>query len=424
VVSRPSDADLAAGSATVAANLDRPHALQPPITWPKNEQPSFPLPVVAGLPSPIKYVFLIVRENKTYDAVLGDLPGGNGDPKMLMFGESITPNAHALAKEFVLLDNFYSHAELSVQGHEWTTSCIANDYTEKSWQHSDDYGRGYLSPVPWGPPSLGSNLAIPGSGDIWSHLDKAGVAYHNFGEVVNLGDAKTLEDTNYPGLFFNTGVDDNRKADYVLSIVNDPKYQLEPFSYFLLPNDHTNGTGTGAQTPQSMVANNDDATGRFIEGLSKSRIWGQSIVFVVEDDPGGLYDHVEAHRSFCFVASPWVKRGYHSSTNFDLGSVYRTIELILGVGPMNLNDGHAAAMYELFTEKPGLSPFVHVPRKYPVTYNTASAPLANESAQIDWSKPDSTDFSRILWKATHGVESEPPNFGQRRVMMRDEDDDD
>jgi YVTN family beta-propeller protein len=424
VVPRPSDADLASGDKLVAANLDRPHALEPPLTCPASGTPAFPLPAKPGAPTPIKYVFLVVRENKTYDGVLGDLEGGNGMASMVMFGKDVTPNAHALAKQFVILDNFYSHAELSVQGHEWTTSCIANDYTEKSWGHSDDYGRAYIPPLPWGPPSSLSNLVIPGAGDIWSHLDKAGVPYHNYGEVVNGGDAKTLADPQYPGVFFNTNIDDNNKTDYVLSVITDPKYKLEPFSYFLLPNDHTNGTSPGAQTPSSMVANNDEATGRFIDGLSHSSLWGQSIVFVVEDDPGSLPDHVEGHRSLCLVASPWIKRGYRSSTNFDLGSVYHTIEMILGVGPMNLNDGHAAGMYELFTPTADMTPFVHVPRTYPVTYNSVDAPMAKESMQVDWSRPDTADVTRILWKATHGKDAEPPNANRKLVRTRLDDDDD
>src|SRR5262249_46496597 len=157
------------------------------------------------------------------------------------------------------------------------------------------------------------------------------------------------------------------------------------------------------------------------DGISRSPYWKSSIIFVVEDDPGGTPDHVEGHRSICLVASPWVKRGYRSSTNFDLGSVYHTIELLIGVGPMNLNDGHAAAMYELFQPKADLTPFTFVPRKTPVAYNSVDAPLGPESARIDWSKPDQADMSRIWWKAVHGRDAEPPGV-HRRIERRDDDD--
>ncbi|HEX9101249.1 MAG TPA: bifunctional YncE family protein/alkaline phosphatase family protein [Polyangia bacterium] len=425
LVPRPSDDDLRAGSATVAANLDRPHTLEAPLQCgsAQGAAQKFAVPAAAGAPAAITHVFLIVRENKTYDGVLGDLAGGNGSAALAMFGADVTPNAHALASSFVLLDNFYSHAELSVQGHEWTTGCIANDYTEKSWSHSDDYGRAYLLPAPWGPAGTLSRLATPGSGSIWHHLDDAGVPYHNYGEITNTGDAKILADPQFPGVFFNTSISDLDKAQFVLDNLNDKNFKLEPFTYLLLPNDHTNGTSAGAQTPQSMIADNDEGTGLFIEGLSKTPYWKSSVVFVVEDDPGGTLDHVEEHRSICLVASPWVKRGYRSSTVFDLGSVYHTIELILGVGPMNLNDGHAAAMYELFTDKPDFSPWTHLPRKTPIAYNSADAPLASESGKIDFSRPDQADLTRILWKAVKGRDAEPPTLPARSKLDRDDDDD-
>jgi YVTN family beta-propeller protein len=422
VVPRPSDDVLRAGSATVAANLDRPHSIEAPVSCTGTPQ-KFAVPPALGTPGAITHVFLVVRENKTYDGLFGDMAAGNGAAALTMFGDDVTPNAHALATSFVLLDNFYSHAELSVQGHEWTTGCIANDYTEKSWSHSDDYGRAYLLAAPWGPAGTLSRLATPGSGSIWHHLDLAGVAYHNYGEIANTGDAMTLADPGFPGVFFNTSIDDNEKVDYVIANLNDPRLPVEPFTYFLLPNDHTNGTSMGAQTPQSMIANNDEATGRFIEGLSQTPLWKSSVVFVVEDDPGGTLDHVEEHRSICLVASPWVKRGYRSSTNFDLGSVYHTIELILGVGPMNLNDGHAAAMYELFTDKPDFSPWTHLPRRTPVAYNGANAPLSEESAKIDFTKPDQGDLTRILWKAVKGRDAELPSLAKRSKLDRDDDDD-
>jgi DNA-binding beta-propeller fold protein YncE len=421
VVPRPSDTDLVAGDKQAQQNLERPQTMAAPLTCATGQTSRFPLPAALHAPSPIEHVFLVVRENKTYDSLLGDMSGGNGMSALALFGETVTPNAHALARTFVTVDNFYSHAELSVQGHEWATGCIANDYTEKSWQHSDDYGRAYLPAATWGPASAWSRLATPGSGSIWHHLDVAGVPYHNYGEITNTGDAKTLADPGFPGIYFNTNISDVDKVDYVLGNLTAPHATLEPFTYFLLPNDHTNGTAMGKQTPQSMIADNDEATGRFIDGLSRMPWWKSSIVFVVEDDPGVLPDHVEGHRSILLVASPWVKRGYRTSTNFDLGSVYATIELIIGVGPMNLNDAHAAPLYELFTTQPDYTPYTYVPRKTPVAYNGADAPMAAESAKIDFSRPDQADLTRILWKAVHGRDAEPP-LSRKRVIPDDDDD--
>ncbi len=417
VVPAPSAADLQTGDMQVAANLERPHANEPALTCPSGATPMFPVPAMPGAPTPIQHVFFIVRENKTYDGLFGDIAEGNGSPQMVEFGEDNTPNAHALARTFALLDNFYSHAELSVQGHEWTTGCVANDFTEKTWVSSDTYGRAYRSQDVFGPPSSVSRLALSGSDSIWIHLDKAGVPYHNYGEVTNTTNAMTLADPGYPGIFFDTNISDVDKANYIVQTITDPTFKVEPFSYILLPNDHTNGTSPGAQTPQSMVADNDEGTGRFIDGLSHSSLWGSSLVFVVEDDPGGTLDHVESHRSICLVISPWIKRGYHSSTNFDLGSIYRTIELIIGVSPMNLTDAHAAAMYELFNTTPDLTPYTFIPRKIPMATNPQDAPLADESARIDFSKPDQADLTRILWKATRGRDSEPPNGARTRARI-------
>lgn len=421
LVARPTAEELTAGAAAVAANLERPRTLEAKLTCPASGASKFAVPAALGQPGAIEHVFLVVRENKTYDGLLGDLEGGNGKPELAIFGEEVTPNAHALARSFALLDNFYSHAELSVQGHEWTTGCIANDYTEKSWSHSDDYGRAYLPALPWGPASQLSHLATPGSGSIWRHLDVAGVPYHNYGEIANTGDAQTLADPGFPGVFFNTQISDVDKVDYVIANLTDPNLKVEPFTYLLLPNDHTNGTAKGQQTPASMIANNDEATGIFIDKLSRTPLWKSSLVFVIEDDPGGTLDHVEAHRSICLVAGPWVKRGYKSSTNFDLGSVYHTIELILGVSPMNLNDGHAAAMYELFSDKPDYSPWSYVPRRTPVAMNSASAPLADEAAKIDFTRPDQADLTRMLWKSVKGADSEPPGSTRLRVVPDDDD---
>jgi YVTN family beta-propeller protein len=421
VIAKPSSADLMNGDMLVAANLDRPNANAVAVDCPSTGEKKFAVPLDATAKSPIEHVFFVVRENKTYDALFGDLPGGNGMSSIVEFGEENTPDAHDLAKKFVILDNFYSHAELSIQGHEWSTGCIANDYTEKAWMSSDTYGRPWRTQVPFGPDSTLSRLALPGSDSIWIHLDKLGVAYHNYGEITNTAGAATLADPNYPGIYFNTSVPDDHKADYIVSNLMDPTFKLEPFTYISLPNDHTQGTSPGAPTPQSMIAENDEATGKLIDGLSHSKWWKSSILFVIEDDPGGTLDHVEEHRSICLVASPWVKRGYRTSVNYDVASVYKTMETILHVPPLNEYDAHAAPMNDLFADKPDFSPYTYVPRKIPDTLNGMDAPLGEESSRIDWSKPDTADLTRILWKATHGRDSEPPGRFHYTGLLRDDD---
>ena len=208
----------------------------------------------------------------------------------------------------------------------------------------------------------------------------------------------------------------------MIANLNDPHLPVEPFTYFLLPNDHTNGTSKGAQTPQSMIANNDEATGRFIDGLSRTQLWKSSVVFVVEDDPGGTLDHVEEHRSICLVASPWVKRGYVSSTQFDLGSVYRTIELILGVGPMNLNDGarrgHVRAVHrQARLHAVDLRAAAHARR-----LQRRRRAAGRRVGQIDFTKPDQADLTRILWKAVKGRDAEPPTLARPSKLDVDDDD--
>ncbi len=424
VLPRSSDDQLKQWSQTVEDDVERPHALEAKVVCPAGAplaEQRFPLPVAPGAPGAIEYVFLIIRENKTYDSVFGDLGIGNGDPSLMMWNDAVIPNARALAKQFVLLDNFYSHAELSIQGHEWTTGCIANDYIEKGWGATEDYGRGYRSDIALTASPLG-RLGFPGSDSIWVHLDKAGVAYHNYGEITNINGAKTGLDGSYPGYVFNTNVLDVLKVDYIVQNILESGDRLEPFSYMLLPNDHTNATKDLSQTPSSMMADNDEALGKFVDAISHSDLWAKSLIIAVEDDPGGNGDHVEQHRSICLLASPWLKRGVVVSSIFDLGSVYKTAELILGVPPMNTYDAHAAAFYELFSDTPDLTPYTYIPRKVPMKMNAADDPLADESNRMDFSLPDRDDLSRVLWKVTHGREAEPP-WLQRAPSRRFADDD-
>jgi DNA-binding beta-propeller fold protein YncE len=419
ILPAPSPAELTAGDATVRANLLRPRDNEVPLSC--NGAPQrFPLPTEPGAPTPLQHVFLIVRENKTYDAVLGDLDGTNGRRELVMFGEEVTPNLHALARRFANLDNFYSLAEQSLQGHEWTTANMANDYTEKAWLTT--WGRAYRSITAFGGGGSDDHLGSPAR-TVWSHLDAAHLAYHNYGEITNTTGAIHIYDNGYPGIFFNTDVLDVDKIQYVVDNLKDRRFVLEPFSYIGLPNDHTVGTQPGKPTPQSMVADNDEATGRFVDALSRSSYWSSSIVFVIEDDPQDGGDHVEIHRSPCVVISPWVKHGYTSHVHYDVPAMWKTITHVLGVPPINQRDAYAAAMYDLFATRPDGSAYTVIPRKVPPTVSAADAPMAKESMAIDFSRPDRAPLGRILWKATHGRDAEPP-WGPRPLVHQHDDDDD
>ena len=418
-VPRPSDADLAAGDQIALDNLARPKSFQAQLTCPPSGEKRFPLRADEGSPTPIEHVFLIVRENKTYDAILGDLAGANGDPKLVLFGGDITPNLHALATAFSNLDNFYANGDQSLQGHEWTTAAFSNDYSEKGWLTT--WGR---ASRPAGAFASGVYEHLPEPPvTAWNHFDKAGVLYHNYGEIVNTAGALQPFDSSYPGVFFDLGRKDVDKIQYVIDQLNDPTVTIEPFSYIGLPDDHTVGTEPGKPTPQSMVADNDEATGRFVDALSHSRWWASSVVFVIEDDPQDGGDHVEGHRSVCLAISPWIKRGYTSSVHYDDPALWRTINLALGLAPMNLFDGNAAAMYDLFTTTPDFGPYTFVPRTVPEAINGSDAPLADESLKIDFSRPDSAPLGRILWRAVRGTE---PPWGPRASplegMVHDDDD--
>jgi YVTN family beta-propeller protein len=420
LVPKPSDADLMTGAQTASANLARPKSYQVQLTCPSDGEKRFPLPPDEMSPTPIQHVFLVVRENKTYDSMLGDQPGTNGSATLALFGGDNTPNLHALAAQFTNLDNFYANAEQSLQGHEWTTAAFSNDYSEKAW--ATTWGRAYRPLGAFGS-GLFEHLPQPPTDTAWTHLDKANIAYHNYGEVVNTTGALHLFDSAYPGVLFNLNEKDVTKAQFVIDNINDPTFTLERFTYMSLPNDHTYGTASGKPTPQSMVADNDEATGRLIDALSHSPYWPSSIVFVVEDDPSDGGDHVEGHRSPCVVMSPWVKHGYVSSVHYDDPALWATLDLLLGLKPMNGFDGNAAAMYDLFATTPDLTPYTFIPRKVPEATNASDAPFSAQSNQIDWTRPDSAPLGRILWNAIRGTEPPwGPKDSPRGTMARDEDD--
>ncbi|MBI5480869.1 MAG: bifunctional YncE family protein/alkaline phosphatase family protein [Deltaproteobacteria bacterium] len=402
--------DLAALAAKVEANVRRPGQV-----YPFTCDGSFPVPTTAGGSTPIEHIVLIVRENKTYDTLLGALGSGDGDPDLVLYGEEITPNIHALAREFVNHDNFYDDSECSVQGHLWLTSSFVNDYMERIWL--EDYrGNGYgaESVTPQGTPEFGT---------FFTHLIKHGVTFTNFGEVVGSfgdyhGDA-VLDHTDlaFPGTFFNTDVKDQEKAEHVAAELVD-KGKFPQFVFLLLPNDHTSGTHPGTPTPEAMIADNDYATGLIVDRISKSKYWASTAIFIVEDDPQIGADHVDYHRSICIVASSWAKRGYVSSVHTSYPSLFRTFELILGIPPMNRYDALATPFFDAFASTRDDTPYDVRPNLVGDQLNPADAPGAWYSMQMDFSGPDrNPDLGALLWWARKGA---PPENSRLARELRGE----
>lgn len=407
VIDEPSDATLAMYSKIVYQNTPYTKERE---TVSKGEIGN-PIPMKIGDVSPVKYVFYIIKENRTYDQVLGDIPEGNGDTSLVLFGERITPNQHKLAKEFVLLDNFYVDGEVSADGHNWTMGANANDYLEKTWVTSYG-GRG-------GNYDAEGNRAIanPKKGFLWDYCKRAGVSYRTYGEFADdyKANIPVLENHFCP---YYTSWDESvrdttrfsqwkKEFDSLLAANAVPQ-----FNSLRMINDHTEGQRIGRPTPFAHVADNDLAVGLFVEHLSKSRIWNQSVVFIIEDDAQNGPDHVDAHRSTAYVAGGLVKRKIVDHTMYSTSSMLRTIELILGLPPMSQYDAAAEPMWRCFTSTPDSNPFVAVPAN--VNLNdinekmTASAKL---SETFDFSKEDRIPdmlFSQVIWKAVKGEESEMP----------------
>lgn len=370
-----------------------------------------PIPQKVGDPSPIKHVFYIIKENRTYDQVLGDIKEGNGDTSLVLFGEKITPNQHNLARNFVLLDNFYVDGEVSADGHNWSMSANANDYLEKTWP-TDYGGRGGSYDA-----EGNREIANPRDGFLWDYCKRANVSYRTYGEFADnyKANLKVLEGHFCP---YYTSWDESvrdttrffqwkREFDSLL-LVN----QVPQFSSLRFINDHTEGQRSGSPTVFAHVADNDWAVGLFIEHLSKSKIWNQSVVFIVEDDAQNGADHVDAHRSTAYVAGGLVKRNFVDHTMYSTSSVLRTMELILGLPPMSQYDAAAESMWRCFTPTPDATPFVAVPSNVDLNEkNTNKTASARMSDSFDFSKEDNIPdlpFNQVIWKAVKGEDSEMP----------------
>nr|WP_229249346.1 bifunctional YncE family protein/alkaline phosphatase family protein [Dyadobacter sandarakinus] len=390
-----------------------------------------PIPMKVGDKSPIKYVFYIIKENRTYDQVLGDMKEGNGDASLCLFPEKVTPNQHALAREFVLLDNFYVDAEVSADGHNWSSAAYANDYVEKNWVTSYG-GRGGTYDF-----EGQKEIAHPRDGFIWDHAQRAGIPYRSYGWFADDGkpNIKALEGKYCPAFegYDLSYMDIDREAawekdfDELLAAGKLPKLNTVRFG-----NDHTSGASVGKPTPFAAVADNDLAVGRFVEHLSKSKVWNESVVFILEDDAQNGPDHVDAHRSIAFVAGGFVKRGFVDHTMYSTSGMLRTMELILGLKPMSQYDAAATPMWRCFNHKPDPAPFISRKAGVDLTQNVAINANSRRSDQFDLTVPDAIDdliFSEIVWQTVRGEQSVMPAprrgaFVKLKKGGDDDDDDD
>ena len=383
--------------------------------------PNNPIPARVGGKSPIKYCLYIIKENRTYDQVLGDMPQGNGDPGLCLFPEQITPNHHALAREFVLLDNFYVESEVSADGHEWTVGAYATDFVEKTWPMS--YGHGSSGKFPY--PAEGNfAIAMPAEGYLWERAKQAKISYRSYGEFVDNG--KTAKDpatTAIAALIdhidpwyrgWDLDYPDVKRAERFIAELHrfEQAGDMPRLQILRLPNDHTSGTGRTKLTPRAMVADNDQGLGMIVAALSRSKFWPQTAIFVVEDDAQNGPDHIDAHRTIAFAISPYTRRGKTDSTLYSTCSMLRTIELILGLKPLSQFDAAAMPMYQTFQARPNTAPYRLRSSNLDLQeHNLASAWGSQLSESMDFSKEDAADdllLNEVVWRSVRGAANPMP----------------
>ncbi|MCI0334839.1 MAG: beta-propeller fold lactonase family protein [Planctomycetes bacterium] len=466
IVPIPPDDELPKLSEIVSANMRVPRiaeALLPP----RKNQPPRPVPERIGEPSLIRHVVYIIKENRTYDQVFGDIEAGNGDASLCIFGEQVTPNHHKIAREFVLLDNSYCAGILSADGHQWSTSAFTTDYMEKSFA---GFARSY-------PDGFGIDdndaLAYSPAGFIWDNALKHNKTLRNYGEFMSparrhvrwrdparrgmptprecflawKNKTNELVFDYYPSVeplrLFSPGdfpgwemaVPDQFRADFFLNELREfeAKGEFPDLVILCLFNDHTSGTSAGYPTPRACVADNDVAFGRVVEGLSRSRFWKNMAIFAIEDDPQAGWDHVSGYRTIAFCASPYVKRGAVVSTQYNTTSILRTIEQILGLPPMNQFDASATPMFDCFTDTPNLASYTAVPSNIALDEMNPEAKAIDDavlredavvSSKINFRELDRAPedvLNRILWRSVRGSRIPYPEWA---ITAHVEDDDD
>jgi len=360
---------------------------------------------------PIRHVVYVIRENRTYDQVFGDLPQGNGDAALAIFNDSVTPNAHAIARRWVLFDNFYVDGEVSADGHEWSTRAFANDYNEKTWPqvYSDRRAWDFTS---------GEDLANRAESYLWDAAKRKGLWVVNFGEMTT-DEADTIR-TNIAGL---KGITADRYPGFVMSIPDTVRARLFADSVaswerqgrfpdlviLYLPRDHTLGRRADEPTPRAMVADNDLAMGRVVERLSRSPFWSALALFAIEDDAQNGPDHVDAHRSVLLVASPYARPGAVDSTFYTTSSVLRTIGVLLGLPPLSQYDAGATPLWAAFTPRADLTPFAALPNRWPLDEHNPHAFRSRVPAR-DLARPDVADEAELnaeIWASVRPRERMP-----------------
>ncbi len=416
-------------------------------------RPAQPVPERVGEPSVFKHVIYIIKENRTYDQVFGDIKEGNGDPKLCTFGEKFTPNQHKMVREFVLLDNTYCAGILSADGHQWSTTAFATDYMEKSFA---GFPRSY-------PDGMDDDdvdaLAYSPGGFIWDNALEHGKTVRDYGEfaiaVTGWRDAKrkpapkfidyyrdftsgkgeTLM-TSRPAIeslrpYLNTNTvgwsmevpDVYRAARFIEDLQEfERKGEAPNLMIICLPNDHTSGTSPGMPTPGAHVADNDLAFGQIVEAVSKSRFWKETCIFAIEDDPQAGHDHVSGYRTTGYVVSPYTKRRQVVSTQYNQPGMLRTIELILGLPPMNTMDAAATPMFDCFTSTPDFTPYTAVANNIPLDELNPPAkailnPILRRDAELSQRLPldkvdqcDEDQLNLILWHAQMGPNTPYPTW--------------
>ena len=462
VVPVPGKNVLAEMSATVEKNYRRERiaaALLPP----RPSRAPLPVPERIGEPSVFKHVVYVIKENRTYDQVLGDVPSGNGDPSLCIFGERVTPNQHKMVREFVLLDNTYCSGILSADGHQWSTTAFSTDYLERSFA---GWPRSY--PDGMGPDEVDA-LAYAPSGFLWDNALRNGLSIRNFGEFMmpdcrwaapgregepawrdfweeyNHGGGKVViaskpgietiapfSPTDHVG--WHMEVPDVWRARNIVRHIKawDRQGKMPQLILICLPDDHTSGTAEGSPTPEACVADNDLAFGQIVEVLSRSRFWPETVVFGIEDDPQNGWDHVSGYRTTAYCLSPYTKRGQVVGTQYNTTSILRTIEQILGLPPMNQFDATATPMFDCFTDKPDFRPFAAVPNGVPLdTMNPGPKTIADAllrrnsevSAGLDFARIDACPediLNRILWHAVKGSAAPYPSWAVSAARDEDE----
>lgn len=425
IFQQPTDAQLAIYSKAVYDNT--PYNKEKELL--SGAEKGNPIPQKIGDQSPIKYVFYIVKENRTYDQVLGDVKEGNGDPALCLFGENITPNQHALVKDFVLMDNFYVDGEVSADGHNWTFGAYATDYLEKNWVTSYG-GRGGTYDA-----EGTRNIANSKKGFIWDHAKRAGVTYRTYGEFADDYKANLPVLENHFCPYFTSWDQSVRdttrvgqwKREFDSLYAHNAVPQLNTLR---LINDHTEGLRLGKPSPNAHVAENDLAVGMFIEYLSKHPIWNQTAVFIVEDDAQDGPDHIDAHRTTAYVAGGLVKRNFIDHTMYSTSSILKTIELILGIPPMSQYDAAATPLWRCFQSTPNNFVFNVKPAKYDINEkNTVKSAWQQKSETFNFAKEDAIPdrvFTEVIWKAVKGLDAVVPAPKRAAFLKitKEEDDDD